>query len=73
MARQNNERDISPILSAANHWISDCLIKDGSIFAPENGLPNFLNQRDCQFSATVEGPSISVPASVLVFGKFMWQ
>jgi len=36
MARQNNERDTSPILSAATGWISGCLVQDGSVFATDN-------------------------------------
>lgn len=33
MARRNNLHDTSPILSAADTWIKECLIKDGSILS----------------------------------------
>ena len=32
MARTIQKRDISPILAAAEKWISTCLIEDGSLF-----------------------------------------
>jgi hypothetical protein len=32
MARRIQKRDISPILAAAEQWISTCLIEDGSLF-----------------------------------------
>lgn len=38
MARQNNERDTTPILSAASRWIQECLIQDGSVFTPGQSL-----------------------------------
>jgi hypothetical protein len=31
MARQNNGRDTSPILSAAEFWKNECLVSDGSL------------------------------------------
>jgi 5-methylcytosine-specific restriction protein B len=31
MARQNSKRDTSPILSAGESWIAECLLKDGSV------------------------------------------
>jgi 5-methylcytosine-specific restriction enzyme B len=36
MARQISSWDISPILAAAERWISTCLIQDGSIFLPDS-------------------------------------
>jgi hypothetical protein len=36
MARQIPERDIAPILSAAESWIKRCLIEDGSVFTQES-------------------------------------
>jgi hypothetical protein len=38
MARQNNIRDTSPILSAAERWIEKCLIHDASIFLSGKSL-----------------------------------
>jgi hypothetical protein len=36
MARQIPERDISPILAAAEQWILTCLIEDRSLFLPDS-------------------------------------
>jgi hypothetical protein len=36
MARQISNRDISPILSAAEHWIGNCLREDRAVFFPED-------------------------------------
>jgi 5-methylcytosine-specific restriction protein B len=36
MARLGGNRDVAPILSAAEHWINSCLIQDGSMFTPES-------------------------------------
>lgn len=38
MARKNNDRDLSPILSAAQTWINECLINDGSLFKRQTQL-----------------------------------
>jgi hypothetical protein len=58
MARQNNERDTSPILSAANRWIHECLIKDGSVFTRDKALWT-LPLVDEVFHAFVEHPDFS--------------
>jgi hypothetical protein len=58
MARQNNERDTSPILSAANLWISDCLIQDGSVFSTDKSLWT-LPLVDEIYHAFVEHPDFS--------------
>lgn len=36
MARYNSERDLSPILDAAQTWARNCFIADGSLFSDEN-------------------------------------
>ncbi len=38
MARQIADRDLTPILDAARHWIDTCLIGDGSMLAPGRSL-----------------------------------
>ncbi len=38
MARQNNHRDTSPILSAAESWINNCLLEERSLFVPGRRL-----------------------------------
>ncbi len=58
MARQNNIRDTSPILSAANCWIRDCLIQDGSLFASDKSLWT-LPLIDEIYHAFVEHPDFS--------------
>lgn len=35
MATQINDRDLKPLLDAAQKWIHDCLIDDGSLFSSE--------------------------------------
>jgi hypothetical protein len=35
MARQSPDRDLSPILAAAEQWIHTCLVEDGSLFLTE--------------------------------------
>lgn len=35
MAREINGRSLKPVLDAAQHWINDCLVSDGSIFSTE--------------------------------------
>jgi hypothetical protein len=35
MARELNNRDIAPILAAAERWIATCLVKNGSLFSNE--------------------------------------
>ena len=38
MARQNRERDTSPILAATEFWMGECLLRDGSVFTPGKSL-----------------------------------
>lgn len=58
MARQNVERDTTPLLAAADNWIKECLIKDGSLFSPEKLLwaPPLLDE---VFQAFVKHPDLS--------------
>ncbi len=50
MAREIADRDLSPLLDAAGRWIDNCLVDDGSLFAPDRSLWTLANadtlQRD---------------------------
>jgi 5-methylcytosine-specific restriction enzyme B len=43
MARETSEKNLGPVLQAADHWIKTCLIEDGSVFLSEERwrLENF--------------------------------
>lgn len=58
MARHNNERDTTPILSAAELWIRQCLIRDGSVFVQGKSLWTAA-LTDEVFHAFVEHPDLS--------------
>ena len=36
MARQVHNRDIAPVLAAAEQWINTCLIEDRSVFSAKS-------------------------------------
>lgn len=58
MARHNNERDTGPILSAAELWTRQCLIRDGSVFIQGGSLWTAA-LTDEVFHAFVEHPDYS--------------
>ena len=58
MARQYKERDTSPILSAAEFWIRECLVQDGSVFNPGQSLWTAALVEEV-FHAFVEHPDFS--------------
>lgn len=58
MARHNNERDTTPILSAAELWTRQCLIRDGSMFI-RGGSLWIAALTDEVFHAFVEHPDYS--------------
>ena len=58
MARQNKQRDISPILSAAETWMGECLVRDGSVFNPGRTLWT-ASLVDEVFHAFVDHPDYS--------------
>jgi hypothetical protein len=51
MARLADNRDISPTLSAAEHWVNTCLINDGSILSEEASLwtEHLINEEHMAF------------------------
>jgi hypothetical protein len=54
MARRLNNRDLSPILSAAEMWLHRCLIEDGSVFLEEaRWTPELVDE---VYSAFVDHP-----------------
>src|SRR5580658_1396696 len=58
MARLIGTRDISPTLTSAQQWISDCLIDDGSMFSMDYRWTSAL--LDEAFHAFVEHPDFGV-------------
>ena len=56
MARQTQERDVSPILAAAEHWIKTCLIEDRSVFLVDSRWTAALV--DEVYGAFVEHPDL---------------
>lgn len=58
MARQNNERDTTPILAAADRWIRECLIGDGAVFTSGESLWS-APVIDEVYHAFVEHPDVS--------------
>jgi hypothetical protein len=58
MARHNNDRDTTSILSAAELWIRQCLIQDGSVFVQGRSLWTAALTEEV-FHAFVEHPDYS--------------
>src|ERR1022692_427482 len=58
MARQNNSRDTSPIHVAAEFWIKECLLQDGSVFMRGRSLWT-APLVDEVYRAFVEHPDVS--------------